>query len=362
MTLFRHAHPRQSRSSILWCLGFFLLTQLGMTLSIELWRPSWSDPEFGYRVVRLRRARAANPGRPLVLVFGSSRVGNGFASDEITADASNPAAPLFFNMSAAGGGPSGQLRYLRRMIAMGLVPDEVVFEAWFPVLETEGVTFHSKNSISAHRIRFSDLEVWHRHAPEIYHHRLGQWLEWNCVPWYSNRFTLIGRYLPELQNEKQSQESILWRQLLSPMGWIPIPIDKVPPDSYQQALAATQQNYQSSLAFEQLHPITDAIFRDMMDLCREHRIKVVTFLAMPEETVMRNWYNPASKSLARRYFTDLAREYGTHFVDASDWVPDGGFLDGHHLLGDPARRFTRRFHDTVYLPIQAGKDLPTLIE
>ena len=97
-------------------------------------------------------------------------------------------------------------------------------------------------------------------------------------------------------------------------------------------------------------------------MSRDHQIKVVSLLAMPEETVMRNWYNPASKKLARRYFTDLAREYGTHFVDASGWVPDGGFLDGHHLLGNPARRFTRRYHDTVYRPLHEGRDLPTLIE
>src|ERR1700751_5186252 len=72
---------RRARSALLWGLLFFVCFQVALTVIIERFRPMWRDPEYGYRVKRLRQRVAAEPEKPLLLVLGSSRVGNGLAAD-----------------------------------------------------------------------------------------------------------------------------------------------------------------------------------------------------------------------------------------------------------------------------------------
>src|SRR5262249_15783281 len=64
------------------------------------------DPEYGRRADHLRQRLAENPGRPLVVVLGSSRIGAGVSPAEWEAMRPGTATdPLFFNMAEVGGGP-----------------------------------------------------------------------------------------------------------------------------------------------------------------------------------------------------------------------------------------------------------------
>jgi hypothetical protein len=80
--------PSRSRTAILWAVGFFLIAQLTLMVTIERWRPDWSDPEYGTRFRHLKRRIQKEPGRPLLLVLGSSRVGNGLVADCLPPDSS----------------------------------------------------------------------------------------------------------------------------------------------------------------------------------------------------------------------------------------------------------------------------------
>ena len=54
----------------------------------------------------------------------------------------------------------------------------------------------------------------------------------------------------------------------------------------------------------------------------------------------------------------LAREYGVSVVDARAWVPDDGFMDGHHLLPEGATTFTKRLGTEVLQPMLAAPSPP----
>ncbi|MGL6095103.1 MAG: hypothetical protein ACRC7O_04785, partial [Fimbriiglobus sp.] len=55
------------------------LFQLGMNVALDTVRPEWRDPAYGHRDKQLRRLHRAEPGRPVVVVLGSSRTQRGFA-------------------------------------------------------------------------------------------------------------------------------------------------------------------------------------------------------------------------------------------------------------------------------------------
>ena len=74
---------KHGRATVLWALLCYLGGQAALTWSIERTHPEWADPEYGYRVRNLVRRMKAEPGRPLLLVLGSSLVCNGFAADRL---------------------------------------------------------------------------------------------------------------------------------------------------------------------------------------------------------------------------------------------------------------------------------------
>jgi hypothetical protein len=73
--------PGWGRAALLWGVGIFLLAQLSLTVVVERWHPEWRDPEYGSRFANLKKRMKKEPDRPLLVVLGSSRVGNGFKAD-----------------------------------------------------------------------------------------------------------------------------------------------------------------------------------------------------------------------------------------------------------------------------------------
>src|SRR3954470_25044113 len=95
---------RESRRRLLWLLAGFAVCQLGLAVTIESALPGVRDPEFEGRLERLKARRAEAPGRPLVLVLGSSRTAFGLDARRLSA-AERPHGPLVFNFGILGGGP-----------------------------------------------------------------------------------------------------------------------------------------------------------------------------------------------------------------------------------------------------------------
>ena len=130
---------KRGRAALLWALAVFVGAQVGFHFLMEFHNPELRDPEYGVKLTRLRALQAANPGRPLLLVLGSSRVNMGLRPDCFPA-AHSPHGdePLVYNLAINGAGPLSQLIYYHRLRADGIRPDWIVFEVLTPVFNQEG--------------------------------------------------------------------------------------------------------------------------------------------------------------------------------------------------------------------------------
>src|SRR5438128_3769067 len=113
---------RKSRRRLLWLLAGFALCQLLLAVVIDTGLPAIRDPEFESRLERLRARQAEMPGRPLVLVIGSSRTGYGLDARRLS-EANEGSGALVFNFGISGSGPLFQLVSLRRLLDAGVRPE-----------------------------------------------------------------------------------------------------------------------------------------------------------------------------------------------------------------------------------------------
>jgi hypothetical protein len=343
--------PSRGRTAILWAVGFFLIAQLTLMVTIERWRPDWSDPEYGTRFRNLKRRMQKEPTRPLLLVLGSSRIGNGFAADRLPPDSSQvPERPLVFNMSLAGGTPLYELLILKRLLATGIHPRWVVIEVLPPFLNWEDKILASPDPVTPNRIRWSDLEVLDRHAPQSSWHRYRKWLATCAVPWYSNRYCLLSRYAASwLEPDKTSQVQF-WRTSITPYGWLPWPVAVVTPEQHEKWVQRARYEYTDMLANFRVAPEADRLFREMLHTCRHEGIQVIGLLRMPEGTEFKKMYSPEATQCIDSYLRDLCRQEETELIDANNWLEDDCFADSHHLLRHGAERFTNRLWNDVLEP------------
>src|SRR5438132_12868958 len=98
----RHTALRAG-STLAWAVGFFLAIQAVTIVLVDGWHPELYDPEYGLRLALLRTRQAEQPGRPLLLLFGSSRTVVSFKPEILPP--LGRSAPLVFNFSHCGAGP-----------------------------------------------------------------------------------------------------------------------------------------------------------------------------------------------------------------------------------------------------------------
>jgi hypothetical protein len=325
----------QDRSALIWGIGFFLMAQLSLTVVIEEWRPEWNDPEYGYRLRYLRRRIKEEPQRPLLVVLGSSRIGNGFEADCLPpASWKGGQGPIVFNMSMAGGTATCELLILKRLLAVGIHPRWAVIEVLPPLLNWERISLAKRDfPLAPNRLRWGDLEILDRYAPQHSWYRYWNWFRSNLIPSYSNRFSIMS--------------VVRRRYSVSPQGWIRFPFPSVTREQYEKYFKVASEAYGPTLVNFRIAPEADRLFREILDVCRQNGISVIGLLRMPESTDFRKLYSPEASRVIDTYLKGLCEEYGTESIDASQWLSDDCSADGHHMLAHGAERFTLRLWDEV---------------
>jgi hypothetical protein len=340
--------PSRSRAVLLWGIGVFLFVQLGLQFTIERWRPEWSDPEYGYRFRNLKKQIQKDPDRPLLLVLGSSRIGNGFVADNLPPDSYQASKrPLVYNMSLSGGSPLYELLLLKRVLAAGVHPRWILIEILPPFLNWEDKVLASPDPVPPNRIRWSDFDVLDRHAPKSYWHRHCKWLQICLVAWYSNRYSLLSRYATSWLEPDKTFQVRFWRKNLTPCGWLSFPVAQVTPEQYERWLQHARDQYTEKLANFRVSPESDRLFREILSTCRAEKIEVIGILRMPEGTDFRKMYSSEASRTIDSYLKRLCEENETQLIDASHWLPDDCFADSHHLLPHGAEQFTLRLWSDV---------------
>ncbi len=330
--------------ALVWGLLFFACLQLGLDAAMERWRPELRDLEYGAKRSRLRARRRENPGRPLLLVLGSSRTNLGFRPDalpELPAvappDGGPARPPLVFNFSLMGSGPVLELLCLNRLLAEGVRPDWVLLESWPPHWNQEGERAEVFR-IAVTRLAWGDLDVVRRYHPRP--DLLCQsWYLSRLAPWSSNRFQLLTRYARDwLPREPRRDDQ--WNKI-NPWGWLPYQ-GSLEPGEVRRRAVRVRDSFQPVLRDFHISPVADRALREVLALCRQQGIRAA-ILFMPETREFQSWYPPGARDKADRYLRGLSVEYGASFIDAHDWIADEEFADGFHLLPSGAAAFTRRF-------------------
>lgn len=337
-----------ARSALLWGLVGFAALQAGLVGVLERWLPSLRNPQYGRRLVLLRRRLAEAPGRPLVLFMGTSRTLNGVRPSLLPA---GPAVPFNFGQSMSG--PIRQVLLLRRLLRQGIRPAHVYLEvlpAQFCFAgEAEGL-------LEIRWVGLGDWSAFRHYWPGARSRR--RWCRDNLLPGVGCRDRLLGWLFPPLQSlwARHGQEAVA----VEGDGFFGYGADLA-----GEALARWQAQVRDSsapqLAAFHIHPTPDRALRHFLTLCRRQRISV-SLLLLPEGSTCRSWYPPHALASLKNYLDGVRREFGVEVIDARNWVSDDGLSDSVHLLPQGAEVFSRRFGREIYQPLlrrwQSGCENP----
>jgi hypothetical protein len=334
--------------ALCWGVLFFAGLQLGLIILMERWRPEVRDPESGSKWTRLKERMAAEPDRPLLLVLGTSLTELGFCPELLPPyRLKGGTSPLVFNYGITGTFPIQDLATLRSLLRAGIRPRWLLLEilpGQFGIGETSVEAFGKLP-----RTAWSDLPVLERYCPQRWRLYLN-WFQARLAPWFSHRFSFLNQFAPDWLPVANC--STCWQDKMDRSGWFWWTA-RVTPDEYRKGLEATRREYSWVLADLHITNLPDQVTREVLNLCRKEGIAVALFL-MPEESEFRRWYSPASNTTVNEYIARLTREYQVPVIDARQWIADGEFLDGHHLLPRGAALFTERFGREAIKPLLEG--------
>ncbi|MFO0797862.1 MAG: hypothetical protein U0804_10310 [Gemmataceae bacterium] len=331
---------RSAASALLVGVVGVLVIHAAALVLMESAFPQLRDPEYGRRSTALRARLAENPGRPLVLVVGSSRTCMGLSPAAWEAARPGGAGdPLLFNMGLVGGGPVIELMALRRAYADGFRPDVVVLEFWPPFLREDG-PFHEPDRIDHARLFPGDEPLVQSYFPKPEETEAKMRRD-RFFLLYETRHRLLAQIAPRWQPWDRRLE-LAWGGL-DGWGWLP-GLDEHPPrpDERLKRLAHCEPIYRGQFTGYAVHPLADRALRESVALARAKGSKVA-LAYLPEATEFRGWMPAEAEQRAQTYLAKLRDELHLPLIEARGWMPDELLVDGFHLSKHGAGEFTRKF-------------------
>jgi hypothetical protein len=345
----RQWRSRRARASLLLGVLCFAGMQLGMGVYIDSRHPELRDAEYGQKLARLRSRLAETPGRPLIVFLGSSRSELGFRPEVLPTlrVAGEPA--VVFNFALSGSGPIMELMCLRRLLAAGIHPTQLIVEVLPPLLHQEG-EWAEEHWLPVDRLGVTDLFLLRHYWQHPWSSSV-EGLASRLVPWFSNRYAIMTRCAPCWLTWDMRQDD--WGAL-DRSGWLPYRQEAVDAEEYRRGLEFARGQYAADLKRFHISDAPDRALHELLRLCRVKHI-AVTLVLMPEGRAFQSWYPPAARAEIERYLARVGAEHGVALVDARLWMEDNAFCDGHHLLPRGAAVFTQRFGQEVLQPLLEGK-------
>lgn len=340
----------QTRAGLLWGLAFFVAANVGLLIATQSFWPHLRDPEYGYKLRLLNRHRAAEPERPLVVLLGSSRTGQGLRPGVLPElETVEGRKPLVFNFSQVGSGPLAEFVTLRRLLDAGIRPDWLAIEI-LPALLGRTIDAFADPGSGVCRITWSDLQLVSRYMPDPQLLK-ERWVRAQFHPWHTHRFSLMNHY---------ASDCVPWRlrldhwKSLDAWGWSDIGTDSQPLVTVPAALEVSRATYQRDLQNFHVSSMQDRALHDMLALCRRENIPTLLYL-MPEGDIFRTWYTPTTAATINDYLRRLSTECQVPIVDLRIGVEEKYFGDSHHLYRKGASLFTKRFGAEVLARLVTGK-------
>jgi hypothetical protein len=330
---------RARRTVVVFIITFVALTA-GFSFAADTFTPTLRDPEYGKKLTRLTARTAAHPGRPVVAVFGSSRVGMGIRPSAVEAAFDPGHRPVVANLSLVGSGPLMQLLVFERVRRARFRPDAIVVEFW-PALGRNGDADREENRIDPVRLFPGDRDLvrsYFRHPGAV--ERRMRAARWN--PWTASRARLIGLTFPGWLPAGMRADAG-WAAL-DPEGWSAGLTDK--------DVAAVRHNdmdrsyYGPRLKDTTVSDVSDQALHDFAARCRADGIPLA-FVWLPESTRFRELYSPQTEAAVTGYWHRLIADCGVPGIDCRKAMTDDCLPDGFHLTQSGAAEFGPIFADEL---------------
>jgi hypothetical protein len=343
---------------VLWTVVSFFTAQFIAGLALDHWILSVRFPTAGHLFTQLQ----SWPRPPDIVCFGSSR----FAGDiqpevlNVLLGKSLARPPRVFNAAVAAGDVLVADWLLERMLRQGYRPAVVVVEVCPENLARNCAWLEGQ---ALRQMTWRDLGA---HFPDVlaYSHKPMLLVGARVVPMYQFRLQIC-RYLEDLVtswsggqpdppvgvcvNSPPPPEATFTQvaPAVLDLACLAAAADPIPPDlpaRWEPSLELIRwlNNYQVGGVMPQ------ALER-LLGRCRAHGIAVV-LIGAPVSTVHRNAYTPQITAAYRSYLRALERSYGCHFYDYQDRVPDGFFVDHHHVSPRGGEFFSRLLAREVLIP------------
>ncbi len=327
---------RKARNLLLWSVAGFFLLQLLTGLVLEQFCIGICDPEYSHHEKRLRQRIAEHPDRPVLVMFGSSRVANGFEA-KLTQELLGQEWTVF-NFGLTTCGPLLQQVCYDRLRSAGIRPTAVFFEVMPPffherpqpldqsMLDGARLTLGEIGSLPAdedalagpvRKYAFARFLPCSRYAGSVQEQLGFRWVKPNAV------------------NEQLSMDE---------QGWIPVPAEKGVrrPDIISLAHRQYDACYHDfQLAKGQVQRMDDLIRTAQRDGVK------VGLVVMPEGSEFRQLYSPGMTKRMDKLLNRWQAEFGVALIDGRDWLGDEWFYDMHHLTQTGATTFSNLFQQTV---------------
>lgn len=329
---------RQSWRSLLAFVLLFFGIQLGFGLLLDYGPPRFRDPEYGRRLANLRCRVAENPGRPLVLVIGSSRTAMGVRPGILE---DSPDRPLIFNFALAGSGPIMELMAFRRALADGIKPAAVVVEYWPAFMREDGL-YHEEARLDIARMRLVDRALIREFFRDVPHAETAM-RRHRTNPWYHHRRSIFNQLSPRWLPNNSRSEAMFER--IDDWGWLP-GRESLPASDFPAALQAAASYYVPLFAKYEISPDGDRALRQLIAECRSLNIPAA-LAYLPESAEFRKLMPPHAAQLGKDYLQNVRKELNVPLIDGRGWVGDDQLPDGFHLMQPGATVFTRQFADAI---------------
>jgi hypothetical protein len=346
MVPFRGGSARRAVLALLCAALSFAVLQAGLGVAIEHGLPGVRDPEYAFKIERLRARLAEAPGRPLVLVLGSSRVQMGLDAARVRASLGGRPA-LVFNFGMSGGGALLDAVFLRRLRADGVRPDLLVLEVLPPTLNQPGAYALEEDWLNGARLRAAELAFVNRFHTEP-RRAWRQWAKGRGLPCYWGHDDLRSNLALDTRDPATRPERILGT--MDGLGWRPYSQEDVAPERRAWLAQLARRQYNNALGEFRLAPGPARALRETVARCRQDGLPLALLL-MPEGASFRALYPPSMRAGIDRHLAGLCREWDLPLIDARLWMDDDAFWDGHHLLPRGAAAFSARFEHEALAPL-----------
>ncbi len=329
----------------LWGVGFFAAAQLALVGALDRWHPTLTANVQANKWEQLCRLAGARPDRPLLVMLGSSRTDDAFEAERLNGlFGPGGRSWLAYNFGVPTFGPLRQGLYLDAMLQAGIRPRLLLVE-FVPTMLNEphrGVVAEENWTEAAWLTLPQVCRLWPYWAHPC--RMASTWLEARLAPWYGLRIALVRSaftaWFPRARGRPRFPAWECWRTWRHD-DWgfhVPRPLTS---EDLEHGWLNTTVTFSDTLGRLRLGEGSVRALRDLLETCRRERI-AAALVFMPESTLFRSWYRPGALAEAHRLFADLASEYGVLPIDASTWVADTDFSDGHHVQAAGARAFTTR--------------------